>query len=363
MGSFSLWHWLIVIAIIMLLFYGRRRARPATTWGGLDANLGSFRAASAERPSHGMFEGAALPIILIALADVAMLLVAGHLMSPMLIRSLATGAAAGCLLAIAQACVVISGAVDLSLGGAMVLSGTVMVLASMSGISGSISLIAGLGAGVGCGIFNAVLLEWTRLPSFAVTLATGQIMIGIVFGMTGSTSFLRLETYDSEFNLLRLFGGGTTLGGPLLAMGAALGLGWLLSRSDWGRSVFSVGEDAEGARLAGVQVARVRLTVFALAGFIAALAAWVFVGRVGGIAPMMGTNSSLESLAAVVAGGVLIRGGVGSVVGAALGAVAMKILTTTFAIAGVEGFWATAVAPVILLTAAIWTRRSSEKAE
>lgn len=363
MSSFTLWHWLIVIAIIVLFFYGRRRARPATAWGGLDANLGSFRAASAERPSHGMFEGAALPIILIALAAVAMLLVAGHQMSPMLIRSLAMGAAVGCLLAIAQACVVISGAVDLSLGGTMVMSGTVMVLASTSGFPDSVALLAGLGTGVGCGILNAVLLEWTRMPSFAVTLATGQIMIGIVFGMTGSMSFLGIETYDFEFNLLMLFGSGAKLGGPLLAMGTALGLGWLLSRSDWGRSVFSVGEDAEGARLAGVQIARVRFTVFALAGFIAALAAWVFVGRLGGIAPMMSTNSSLESLAAVVVGGVLIRGGFGSVVGAALGAVAIRIVTTTFAIAGVEAFWATAGVPVILLAAAIWTRGSSKKAE
>ncbi len=363
MGSFSLWHWLIVIAIIVLLFYGRRRARPATAWGGLDAGLGSFRAASPDRPSHGMLEGAALPVILIALSAVAMLLVAGlqMSMSPFLIRTLAMGAAVGCLLAIAQASVVISGAVDLSLGGTMVLSGTVMVLASMSGMPGSMALIAGLGTGLGCGILNAVLLEWTRMPSFAVTLATGQIMIGIVSGVIGSKGFLRLE--DFEFNLLMLFGSGAKLGGPLLAMAAALGVGWLLSRSSWGRRVFSVGEDAEGARLAGTKVARVRLTVFALAGFVAALAAWVFVGRIGGITPMTSTGSSLESLAAVVAGGVLIRGGVGSAVGAALGAVAMRIVTTTFAIAGVEGFWATAVAPVILLTVAIWTRRSSEKAE
>lgn len=361
MGSFSLWHWLIIIAVIAAIFMGQRRS--ATAWAGLDADVRTYRHPASDGSGHGMLEGVVMPAILTTLALVALFLSVGNL-PPSLVWSIAGTAAIGCVLAAAQAPVVISGAVDLSLGGTMVLSATIMALATLSGVPGPLAVLAALVVGIGCGVANAVLVRWTQLPSFAVTLATGQIATGVAYGVTdGITdghSYLQLDTHDPQMDVVMLFGGRQAVAAPVLAIAVTIGLGWLVSRSRWGHDLFTTGAGAERAARTGVRVDRVRLTVFVLAGIAAAVAGWMFVGRLSVVMLSMGTDSAMRSLAAVVAGGVLLSGGYGSVIGAALGAVALSIAWVALSVTGVESFWISTFTPVLLLGAAFAARQSRD---
>ena len=145
----------------------------------------------------------------------------------------------------------------------------------------------------------------------------------------------------------------------MLLMYAAVA--FVLRYTAWGRHVYATGGDVEAARLAGIQVNRVLMSVYMVAGFIFAITAWVFIGRVNAASPNSGIDLNLDSITAVVIGGTSLFGGRGTVVGSLLGALIVGVFRNGLTLAGLDVYYQTlAVGLLIIFAVSIdqWIRRS-----
>jgi fructose transport system permease protein len=115
--------------------------------------------------------------------------------------------------------------------------------------------------------------------------------------------------------------------------------------------VYAVGDDAEGARLAGISVKRVLLSVYVVAGLIFGLTAWVLIGRAGAASPNSLIDANLQSITAVVIGGTSLFGGRGALIGTLLGALIVGVFQTGLSLAGVDDQWRVLAVGVLIIVA------------
>jgi rhamnose transport system substrate-binding protein len=230
------------------------------------------------------------------------------------------------LLALALTPVIITGGIDLSVGSMMGLSAVVLGglwrdahLSLLLVIP--ITLVVGL---LGGGL-NALMIARLGFPPLIVTLGTFSLFRGIAEGSTRG-----IENY-SGFPPRFLFLGQGYLGGlvptQLFTLVVAVAVcGWLLHRTSSGRSLYAIGHTSEGARYAGIPVARRLAIVYIMSGLTASLAAIIYVAHLGQAKSDAGTGYELMAITAVVLGGASIFGGRGTVLGTVLGLFAIVIL-------------------------------------
>jgi fructose transport system permease protein len=128
-------------------------------------------------------------------------------------------------------------------------------------------------------------------------------------------------------------------------------IGFVLKQTSWGRHVYAVGNDAESARLVGISVNRVLLSVYTLAGLIYGITAWILIGRAGAASPNAAADANLESITAVVIGGTSLFGGRGAVLGTLLGALIVGYFRTGLSLAGVDDQWRVLTIGVLVIVA------------
>ncbi|PWJ21650.1 ABC transporter permease [Jannaschia seohaensis] len=227
------------------------------------------------------------------------------------------------LAAAAQFFAVIVRGIDLSVGAVMALTNT--IASHVMGGEG-ISLLGGaalvLAAGVACGLLNGALVVFARIQPIVVTLATASIFVGLALILRPTPG--GVINYDlADAMTLDVLGIPTAL----LITAAVIGLFWIpLRRTGLGLGLYAIGSSEQAAFQSGIQVPLVRMISFGLGGLFAGLAGlyFSFVTTTGdaGIA----ANFTLNSIAAVVLGGVALRGGVGSLIGAIAGAFILKTI-------------------------------------
>src|SRR6266576_643910 len=230
------------------------------------------------------------------------------------------------LLALALTPIIITGGIDLSVGSMMGLAAVVMGAlwrdAHLSLASAvSLALIVGLLGGA----LNALMITRLKFPPLIVTLGTFSLFRGMAEGLTRG-----IENY-SGFPPSFLFLGQGYVGGViptqlfvlLLAIG---GFAWWLHRTGYGRSLYAIGYSAEGARYAGIPVARRLSFVYVLSGLAASIAAVIYVAHLGQAKSDAGTGYELMAITAVVLGGASIFGGRGTILGTMLGLFGIVIL-------------------------------------
>jgi fructose transport system permease protein len=266
-------------------------------------------------------------------------------------------------LGIAQTLVILTAGIDLSVGAIMVLSSIVMAkLAADSGLPGLLALLIGFGVGTGCGLINGALVTRLKLPPFIVTLGTLNVFFAL------NLYYSQSETVrGADMPSLLLWTGNTfNFGDTKITYGSVLMLvmfaafAYVLKHTAWGRHVYSVGDDAEAARLAGVRTNRVLLSVYVVAGLICAVAAWMLIGRIASASPQAGGSANLDSITAVVIGGTSLFGGRGLVVGTLFGALIVGVLRNGLTLTGVDVLWQDfAVGILIIAAVAIdqWIRK------
>jgi fructose transport system permease protein len=266
-------------------------------------------------------------------------------------------------LAIAQTLIILTAGIDLSVGAIMVLSSIAMAkLSADSGIPGGFALLLGFAVGTACGMVNGLLVTRLKLPPFIVTLGTLNIFFSLTLYYSKSAT-----TRGEDISSVLLWTGNTfTIADTRFTYGSVLVIAlcglvaFILARTAWGRHVYATGDDLNAARLAGVRTDRVLLSVYAAAGLICAVAAWVLIGRIGSASPQAGTNANLDSITAAVIGGVSLFGGRGRVFGALLGAVIVGVFRNGLALSGVDVLWQDfAVGVLIIAAVAIdrWIRK------
>jgi fructose transport system permease protein len=135
---------------------------------------------------------------------------------------------------------------------------------------------------------------------------------------------------------------------------------FILKNTAWGRHVYATGDDREAARLAGIGVNRILVSVYLAAGLVYAITAWILIGRVGAASPNAASDANLDSITAVVIGGTSLFGGRGIIVGSLLGALIVGVFRNGLALAGVDVLWQTLVVGLLVIVAVAtdqWIRR------
>ncbi len=226
------------------------------------------------------------------------------------------------LAAIAQFFAVIVRGIDLSVGAMMALTNCVAsYLVIGSGFDMALGVVAVLAVGVACGLFNGALVVFGRIQPIVATLATASLFVGIAL-LLRPTPGGRIDFDLADAFTLDVLGIPTAL----IIAAAVIGLFWVpLRRTGLGLGLYAVGSSEQAAFQSGMPVPVIRLASFAMGGLFAGLAGlyFSFVTTTGDAG--IGPNYTLNSIAAVVLGGVALRGGVGTLTGAMAGAF---ILTT-----------------------------------
>jgi len=226
--------------------------------------------------------------------------------------------------AVGAAVVIISGGIDLSPGSVMALASVVCGSLFVGGdwplgISMAIALTVGLAAGA----LSSVLIVLVRLPPFIATLG--------VMGITRGVAFIITEGRYFDLSS-RLAGGWRPLGlpadwvAPLVMIALAVLFQVLMTRFQWGRTVFSVGGNETAALFSGIAVGRVKTSVYLLSGLLASLAGVVLAVVQGQGKADLATGYELDIIASAVVGGASLSGGRGSVLGAVLGTLIFGVL-------------------------------------
>lgn len=266
-------------------------------------------------------------------------------------------------LAIGQTLVILTAGIDLSVGAIAILSTLVMgTLFAKNGVPAVLALVVGLVVALAAGALNGTLVTRLNLPPFIVTLGTLSVFTALALLYSSGQA---VQTADLP-SLLLWTGNNISIGplsittGVLVMLALYVVVGFALSQTAWGRHVYAVGDDAEASRLAGIQVKRVLLSVYAVAGLIYGVAAWIQIGRSGTASPNAITDGNLSSITAVVIGGTSLFGGRGGVLGTLLGALIVQVFTSGLSIIGVnDQYRVLTVGVLVILAVAVdqWIRK------
>lgn len=272
------------------------------------------------------------------------------------------------MLAAAQSLIILTAGIDLSVAAVMVLMSVIAGnLAVYMGVPAPLALLVAFGGGTAAGLLNGLLVTKVKLPPFITTLGTWNIFYALNLWLSGAQS-IRSQDIDAEAPMLKFFGNAVDLGDARITYGSILmfvtfGVLWyLLNKTAWGRHVYAVGDDKEAAELAGIRTDRTLISVYMLAGFVCAIAAWSSIGRVGSISPQAFYEGNLQSITAVVIGGISLFGGRGSILGALFGALIVGVFQSGLRLANVDVLWQVfAIGWLIILAVAIdqWIRKVS----
>jgi ribose transport system permease protein len=251
------------------------------------------------------------------------------------------------LVALAQAVVVIGGGIDLSIGASVTVASVTAVVV-MDGRESNLALGAATAVAVGaaCGLVNGLIIALLRLQPIIVTFATASVFSGV--------ALLVLPTPGGSVpgSLTRAYRD-TVLGLPTGAwlLLAALGLWFLLARTRLVRHVYAVGGDPAASYASLVAVPRVQILSYVLCGALGGLAAIALLANSGSGDPFVGLGMTLDSVAAVVIGGIALTGGRGSGIGAALGAVTLALIESSIFFAGVATNYRPLVSGLVIIAA------------
>lgn len=268
------------------------------------------------------------------------------------VRDLFLGATVLAVLAVGQALVLITRNVDLSVGSVMGLSafGTGALFVALPGLPVPAAMLAGILIGLACGLLNGLLVTTAQVPALVVTLGTLYAFRGLGHWWADGG---QVNATDMPAGFL-LLGRVSVLGVPLpaaIAIVVVAVVGFYLARYRSGRELYAIGSNADAARLSGIPAGRRVVTAFAVNGALAGLAGVLFAARYGTVDSTVGTGMELQVVAAAVVGGVAIAGGVGTVYGAAIGAVLLTTITAALPIWQINPFWHQAVVGTLILAA------------
>ena len=283
-------------------------------------------------------------------------------------------------LGIAQTLVILTAGIDLSVGVIMILASVVMGRTCVVyGVPLAIAFPLGFAVGGLCGAVNGLIVTLLRLPPFIVTLGTWSIFgaLNIFYSRSETIRQQDIEavapflqwtgTVIKPYVVLQNLGlevawlkGSVLTYGSILMVVLAAAVWYLLNRTAFGRHVYATGDDPDSARLAGISPNRTLIAVYTLAGVICAIAAWVLIGRIGGVSPQAGQTANLDSITAVVIGGTSLFGGRGSIVGTLVGALIVGVFRNGLALSGLDVLWQEFTVGVLIIVAVTldqWIRR------
>ena len=223
--------------------------------------------------------------------------------------------------------VIIGGGIDLSVGALVALASVWATTLATQDYGPVVMVLCALLVGLCAGLINGTLIAYGRLVPFIVTLA----MLVSARGLAAKIANNRTQIVDQQ--AIKDIARRDIVGVPLLVviLGVVLAVGWvLLNRTTFGRRTFAIGGNAEAARLAGIDVRRHTVMLYALSGICCGIAAVMLVARTTTGSSTHGNLYELDAIAAVIIGGTLLSGGRGTLIGSFLGVLVFTTITNIF---------------------------------
>lgn len=255
-------------------------------------------------------------------------------------------------LALGMTFVVLTGGIDLSIASATAGAAMLIGITISHGADWWLGCLAGIALGLGFGLVNGVVIGIMRIPFFVVTLGTLSIYQSVAL-LSTSGETVSLFSFP-KFNQVQVLINQNT--GPLptvlLLAGALYLIGvFVLHFTGFGRGVYAVGSNPEAARLSGINVTGVLVSVYAIAGLSAGFAAVVQTGRLTAAGPQVDPNLMLNVIAAVLIGGTAFTGGDGGLFGTVIGVLFLGVVQNGLQLSSVSTFWQGTVSGLILVLA------------
>jgi ribose transport system permease protein len=257
------------------------------------------------------------------------------------------------ILAIGQLMVILTRGIDLSVGSTLALSSVVGAMVFSSTDGGALTVLAMLGTGAAVGAVNGLVLVYGKLPHpFIITLATLSVARGLALGLSEGQPIRGMPDIVGDI------GGGTAAwlaawlpNSTFLVIGVAVAVTIFLTRIVWGRWIYAVGGNPDGARRLGIPRSRVLVSVYVLSGLLAGVAAIVTSGRLNAGSPTFGDLAELDAIAAVVIGGASFLGGRGHVGHALVGAFMIGVIRNGMNLLNIEAYLQLIVIGVVIVIA------------
>jgi len=248
--------------------------------------------------------------------------------------------------ALGMTLVILTGQIDISVGSQFAISSVAAGVFAKLGLPIPLAGVAACAVGAGFGAVNGALVAYARIPAIVVTLAT---MVALRDGLRWITQGAWVQDLPPSFQWF----GAPQAASQTITVAAALVLllvtGWGLRNLAAGRAVYATGSNAEAARLAGIDPARVVFVVFVLAGALAGCAAFFNAVRFNQIPSNAGLGLEMKVIAAVIVGGTAVTGGRGTVVGTFLGVVLLGSIGPALTFLGINAYWERAIQGAIIL--------------
>lgn len=252
------------------------------------------------------------------------------------------------IVSLGQAFALISGGFDLSVGGIVPLGGVSFALLVNHGYSVPVAVVLVLALGAVCGLINGLLIARARINPLIATLGTLSVTGGLALSLANGVQVPFVDVTDGVLTRRALFGINNHV---WIFLGLAVLVFLILRFTSYGRQLYAVGGNKQAARLAGIRVDLVTVSVYVASGALAALAGAVLASQLLTGSGTAGTTSGLQSITAVILGGASLAGGVGGVPGTVIGVLILGALANGMAILSVPSFYQTMATGVVLLVA------------
>ncbi len=325
---------------------------------------GSRRATPLDRVQRSLHAHPALgPFLVLACSSLIFYALNGRFLASENVSLMLQQVAVIAALGVGQTLIILTAGIDLSIGAAMILAQLFMAqLAANDHWAALPALLLGCVVGIGTGALNGTLVTRFRVPPFIATLGTLSILTssGLLYSQGQTTQASQMPGLLNWTGNLVKIGPFNLINGVLVVFVLYLAVNYLLTQTRWGRHVYAVGDDLEAARLAGIRTRLVLFSVYAFAGLIVGIAAWVSIGYTGAASPNNAVDANLQSITAVVIGGTSLFGGRGGVFGTLFGALIVVVFTSGLTLANVNDLYQP-IAEGVLVIAAVgvdqWIRR------
>ena len=246
--------------------------------------------------------------------------------------------------------VLITGGLDLSVGSVLALSGVVTGMACSAGLPVGIAILLGIGVGALIGFINGFIIVKSGIPPLIVTLGMQYAARGMVSVLTKGVPIYPLP---ASLNAIDSF---EILGIPFVAIFAivlAVVAYVILKNTSFGRSVYALGGNEEAARISGINTKRTKMSVYIITSTLAAVAGVFTISRLGSAEVAAGTGYEMTVICGAIIGGISSFGGMGTIIGAAIGAFFMEVLTNSLTLMRISVYWQNVVIGVVLVVAVL----------
>ena len=272
------------------------------------------------------------------------------------------------IVGIGMSFVILTGGIDLSVGSIAGLAGMVAGALILNGIvlkplgiviypSVAMTIMLALAFGAFCGLINGLLISKLGVAPFIATLGMLYVARGIALLSSNGATFPNLTGVPEYKNTgFANFGTGDILGVPipiLLTLALIVIAMVLTKKTVFGRQVYAIGGSEKAAKIAGIGVDKVKISVYIISGFCAALVGVLIASQLVSAHPATGETLELSAIAAVVLGGASLSGGRGTIVGTIVGACVIGVLSDGMIMIGVSEFWQMVIKGSVIVAAVI----------